>query len=100
MSDTLIPSSLDKQAFSREVWERFKRVTALMARRRGMVVIPDEIVRAAKVARQIALRHQRGDLRHSHREMMYEQEVAVWLVEQWAELHGNPTPAIAFGPHN
>ena len=96
----LIPSSLDKQAFTKEVWARFEKVLDAMHKFHGVVVIPPEIERAMIRARPLALRHRRGDQRHSELEMQNEQVLACWLVSTWAELHGHPVPRIQFGPHN
>ena len=96
----LTASSMDKRAFTREVWARTEKVLNEMAKRRGVVVIPPEIERAMQRSRPIALRHRRGDFRHTEEEMRYEQSLAHWLVETWADLNGHPAKQPQFGPHN
>lgn len=97
---SLIPSSRDKVAFTKELWPRFEKTLSLMERKRGIVVIPPEVESALKPARKIYLRHRQGDFRHTDGEMRSEQVVARWLVETWAHLNGQPVPKINFGPHN
>jgi hypothetical protein len=96
----LIPSSADKRAFTKEVWARFEKVIDMMHKRRGIVVIPSDIESAMQRARPIAIRHRRGDFRHSEVEMQFEQVLARWLVQTWAELNGHPVTQPQFGPHN
>ena len=96
----MIRSSRDKIAFTVEVWKRFEKVLNLMERKRGVVVIPPEVETALKPARTMALRHKRGDYRHTDSEMRQEQVIARWLVETWANLNGQPVPEIKFGPHH
>jgi len=96
----LIPSSMDKQEFTKEVWKKVVRVTNRMQAVNGIVLIPKEIEHAMKKCRPIALRHQRGDFRHTEEEMRYEQDVARWLVEKWSELNNVSVPPMRFGPHN
>jgi len=96
----MLDSSRDKVEFSKALWQRLEKTLNYMQRKRGLVVIPPEVERSLKPARAMFLRHCRGDLRHTDHEMRCEQVVARWLVETWAELHGQPCPAIKFGPHN
>ena len=96
----LIPSSKDKVAFTREVWKRVVKVTNQMERKKGLVFIPPDIEKSLLISRAIAKRHEAGDYRHTEYEMRHEQTVARWLVEQHAELNGNPVPELKFGPHS
>lgn len=96
----LVPSSDDKVAFTKAVWDKVVTVLNRMEKSTGIVGIPPSIEQAMKIARPMRLRHMRGDMRHTEKEMQYEQELARWLVEKWAQLHDKSAPEIKFGPHN
>lgn len=96
----LVESSRDKIEMTKAVAKQWRKVTALMIRRKGLLIIPPAIEQSAKIATRIGNRYNKGDFRHTQKEMQEEYKVAVWLVETWAELNGNPCPPIKFRPKN
>lgn len=96
--DRLIPSQLDDYCLARKVEENFLTVCLTHKRKTGEEIpIPPHMDSDILRWRQMRVRHESGDMRHTEAEKKSVKAVAEWTVQTNAKLRNQKTPMIDWG---